>query len=1592
MFMHKHIFYSLSILVAAALTVGDRSESPVLQPEQDREAYEQFLAAHEFSQTPRMNREQLRELPKQDRPDLAWQQDFLRTMDPNLGYPTQDALIPILASMQGGSQNMSGLPGSSASPWTERGPNNVGGRTRALAYDPNDVTGKKVWAGGVTGGLWFNNDITAAGTSWNSVDDFWDNIAITSIAFDPNNTMTVYVGTGEGWGTGASRGAGIWKSTDGGSNWSFLTASNNYYYVNDLTVRDANGTSELYVATSRHFYQGAFHGDQGLYRSTDGGTTFTQVLPNVTSTSNPYSAADIELGANGRIWVGTRNNSFGQGGGHVLHSDDGTNWTISTNVTGARRVELACAPSDSNVVYAVMEAGLIVDTLIQTTNMGTSWISRNEPVDIDNGIPDTDFSRSQAWYDLILAVDPNDANTVLVGGIDLFMSTDGANNWDHISKWSNNNQLSTLNCALVHADQHAIVFKAGSSTEVIFGNDGGVYYTDDLANAENNSVINSRNTDYNVTQFYACALHPTAGQDFFLGGTQDNGTHRFNTAGMNSTTEVYGGDGAYCFIDQSDPTFQIASYVYNTYELSSNGGTSFTTNLQNDQNSGSFINPADYDNNQDILYSAFSTTSINRIEDVTGTPSVGQITISGMGSMASHFSVSPHTTSSTTLYIGTRNGLILKVTNADGATPTVSDITGNNLPTASVSSIEMAGSEDTLMATYFNYGVTSVWYSDDGGTSWVSKEGNLPNMPVRWGLFNPLNSNEAIVATELGVWSTSNLTSSSPNWVASNSGLANVRVDMLQVRSSDNEVIAATYGRGIFSSGGFNSISGSPPTPAFSASQDTICAGSSINFTDQSTNNPTSWSWTFTGGTPNSSTQQNPTGITYSASGSYDVKLVVTNANGSDSLTLNSLIEVNALPTVTFGAIADFCVNDPAMMLTSGSPTGGAYSGNGVSGVMFDPTTAGVGSHTLVYTFTDANGCSDTAQQTAVVHALPTVTFAALADVCENDSALALTGGSPAGGTYSGTGVSSGNFDPLAAGVGTHTITYSFTDANSCSATATQTITVIALPTPTLAAFTSLCVDAAVIPLTGGVPAGGMYSGPGVVGGTFDPAMSGAGTHTITYSVTTGPGCTGTAVNTITVNPLPTLIFDPLSDLCLASPVDTLTEGSPIGGIYSGAAVTGNIFDPAVAGLGQDTITYTYTDANGCTDSITQTINVITAPVVILDSLDDVCLSDSAFALGNAVPNGGTFSGPGVSNGIFDPSAAGVGTHQIVYDFNAGIGCSGSDTQNIVVHGLPTVTVPKQDSICDGGTAVTLTGGNPAGGFYSGTGVSAGQFDPAVTGLGIHPIQYTFVDSNGCVATDTNTIEVYAFSASIVGLNPGYCINESAVALTGSPAGGTFSGTGVSGSNFDPGAAGLGSVTIVYNYSDANGCAGSDQETVTVNPAPQAPPIMGPTVVQPQQAYFYDVVATNGASYIWSVAGGTVSSTAGNVASITWGAGPTGTITLVEQDPFGCSDTVTLLVEVGFTSVEEALAGDEGFKIYPNPATTELFVLFQAVPGEEMRVMMRAADGSTVREEVFIATNGFEQRRLQLDGLATGMYILQFSSPQKTVFEKVLLR
>ncbi|MBS1782298.1 MAG: T9SS type A sorting domain-containing protein [Bacteroidetes bacterium] len=742
-----------------------------------------------------------------DEPLEAIKQEFSKTRDPQLNVVPRERLIRALnyygqqTLLQKTSKTTSTF---SSITWLERGPNNVGGRTRAILWDANDATGKTVFAAGVGGGLWKCSDITATAPVWSVVNDQFSNLAITSIAQDPSNAQIMYFGTGEGYGNlDAIRGNGIWKSTNGGATWSQLSSTNNvsdFAYVQKIVV---NSSGVVLAACS-----GTFSNTGGLQRSSNGGTSWTRVIG---SGSTDMAISDVEIAANGDIYAATGIWTTGK----VFKSTNGGTSFSNVSPSGSYwRIELATAPSNSSVVYAVCQGNSSnnVSAIQYTSNGGTSWTSQTIPTIYDQG-SNSPYTRGQAWYDLLCAVDPNNASTVYIGGVDLLKSTNNGVSWTQITSWSlyNNpgNPLSPFpwgSSQNVHADHHAFVFKPGSSSTALNGNDGGIFYSTDLNAGAGLPTWASKSSGYNVTQYYACATHPT-NANFFLGGAQDNGSHRLNSTSITSGTMVSGGDGAFCFISSANGNNQITSYTNNNYYYSINGGTSFS-GVNGSDNSGRFINPSDLDGSNDILYSAGATNTLVRFASVfSGSANRTDLTVSIGSNQISAVKVSPNNAS--TVYVGTDDGNVYRITNAN-ATPTVTLLTTTALGSGGyVSSIDVkkrtTNTDDSILVALSNYGINSVYYCANGtvaSPTWVDIDDNstLQDVPVRWAIWSPISSKIIFLGTEVGVLGTGTINGNSTVWTLLNNGiLPNVRVDMIKVNSA-NQLVLATHGRGIWTS------------------------------------------------------------------------------------------------------------------------------------------------------------------------------------------------------------------------------------------------------------------------------------------------------------------------------------------------------------------------------------------------------------------------------------------------------------------------------------------------------------------------------------------------------------------------------------------------------------------------------------------------------------------------------------------------------------------------------------------------------------------------------------------------------------------------
>jgi hypothetical protein len=789
---------------------------------QKRADFNEFLDNHAYSNR-NLQEVDLKSIPKKDRPDLAMEQNYLMIVDPSTLTVPYNKLVPAFeyTNNKFRLQKLSGKRKQSFTPlqvkssvlkktktinnslqnknnesspvaivvggnevvWKERGPDNVGGRTRTLLWDPNDATNSRVFTGGTTGGLWVNDDVIDENSSWRPINDFLANLAITTLAYDPTNPLVFYAGTGEGWfNFGAVRGTGIFKSVNGGLTWDLLSSTNGneFAYIQKIVV---TSTGTIITAT-----KATNNSSGGIFRSTDNGTTFTKVLST--------RGSDIEVAANGDIYA---SRGILNTGTIFKSTDDGLNWTDVTPPGGnPQRIEIATAPSDANILYAIAQEASdnTIDWVQKSVDAGATWTTLTIPTHKDQcSSTATDITRSQAWYNLILAVSPVDPDVVIVGGVDLGRTDDGGQTWTQISEWANCSSLED-----VHADQHIISFRPNNSNEAIFGNDGGVYYSSNVGGTSV-PIIEARNKNYSITQFYSCATDNIASSEYYIAGAQDNGVQQLRSDLGASAFEVIGGDGAFTHIDQLDRNYQLGASQFGNVSHSSDGGSSFVgvTEL----GTGNFINQSDYDNTAGILYSTADVNEIGRITNVKSTSISDEEAVTLAIGDRQISAIRANANTANRIFIGTEGGLVFKIDDANALIPIVTEITNNITSLGNVSCIDIGATDNELIVTYSNFGVISVWYSIDGGTTWTNKDDTghgLPDIPIRWVLFNPNDTKQVLLATELGVWSTNDITATNPDWEPTNEGLANVRCDMIQYREIDAMIVVATYGRGLFTS------------------------------------------------------------------------------------------------------------------------------------------------------------------------------------------------------------------------------------------------------------------------------------------------------------------------------------------------------------------------------------------------------------------------------------------------------------------------------------------------------------------------------------------------------------------------------------------------------------------------------------------------------------------------------------------------------------------------------------------------------------------------------------------------------------------------
>ena len=738
--------------------------------------------------------------------------------------------------------------------WKEAGPTDVGGRTRALAIDVRNSN--IILAGGISGGIWKS---TNGGSTWSMKNTTSQILSVTSIAQDTRsgNQDTWYYSTGEWQGNSAGAGGasfsgdGIYKSTDNGETWAVISSTfssdvSSFNSVTDFVSRIVISptTGSVFCASNA----------VGIYRLKVGESSFSLVKGAVSQ----HIWNDVVVTSNGTVIAYTSKSTFvtqTDAPGIFKSTNDGNTWTNITPTTYPTttytRAYLASAPSDADILYVLTDHG-VQSSGRDVVSFHKITVSTGASEDRSSHIPD--FSGEgliysgqgvfnvQGTYNMMVAVKPDDPNFVIIGGTNLFRSTDGFATTPSVSSrkdvWIAGFHPIDFLYPKHHPDQHSFAFDPSNPNAFWSGHDGGLSYTSDITNTSYSATFpwTDKNGGYNVTQFYTVAIYDSLGDNRVMGGTQDNGTpyFTFNGTTTSSSSDVSSGDGAYGFFRSvfaftSSQNGRVNRLRYTTGKMPdwNNNWSIITPSGASGQ---LFINPYAVDANDEnyIYYLAggflwrqnSATTLPNFLNKTsTGWTSLNNSAVNGTQVNFTAIAISK-SNSNNVLYFAASaiiSGIkpkLFRLDNAKTNTSAPSDLS-SALATAGVatggyiSNIAINPDDSNeILVVLSSYGIVSIYYSSNGGITFTAIEGNLGDNGIGGtigpsvrsaGILPDPSGTVYLVGTSTGLYSTTTLNGSSTTWTQEGGNLiGNVIVNYISLRKVDKYVAIGTHGRGIF--------------------------------------------------------------------------------------------------------------------------------------------------------------------------------------------------------------------------------------------------------------------------------------------------------------------------------------------------------------------------------------------------------------------------------------------------------------------------------------------------------------------------------------------------------------------------------------------------------------------------------------------------------------------------------------------------------------------------------------------------------------------------------------------------------------------------
>ena len=678
---------------------------------------------------------------------------------------------------------------ATADVWTAKGPSpsrfggwafgDISGRVTALTADWSTQT---IYTSTAAGGVWKSTD---EGVTWTPIFDQAGTQTVGTIAVDPNDSQTLWAGTGDNVvGCESYFGVGLMRSADGGSTWELRngTGSSDLDGLSSFAdiVIDPRDSNHLIVGGRIRGCESGVQQTGGLFTSNDGGASWTERLTaSIYEIRQDPAVLDV-------YWAATAD-------GIYKSSDNGLSWnkqtasSLPSSNTG--RTELAIAPSNGNVVYALFQSGNSGNEFWRTTDGGASWTLMSSGSNACDG---------QCSYNAVLRVHEQNPDIVYRGSVHVFKSTDGGAIWSDLSNnWGTSQK--------VHQDTHVLMTDPAKPETIWVGSDGGIWRSDD-----GGLNFTNRNGDLNITQFYAIAVHPTD-TEVICGGAQDNSSLARSGTDDVWDLQVATGDGFICHFNAQNPNtvfatsypgilpnvYRSTSGLFGSYGVITGFGSGISTFDRINWVTPYLLDPQ----NSSTLY--LGTHRVYRSENNGSSwTQVGPSDLTGGGGNLRALEINRNHPS--VLYSGSQTGRIWRT---DDRGNNWTDIS-NGLPLGRQITDIAADPDDPerALATVGGFNTGHLWEWTLGSGVWTEVGSGLPNVPANTVLFR--NGGDVFVGNDTGVFrSTDGGQSFTPYMEGLPEGTV---VTDLKYNATPDIITLGSYGRGAWQVEIGTASSGSP--------------------------------------------------------------------------------------------------------------------------------------------------------------------------------------------------------------------------------------------------------------------------------------------------------------------------------------------------------------------------------------------------------------------------------------------------------------------------------------------------------------------------------------------------------------------------------------------------------------------------------------------------------------------------------------------------------------------------------------------------------------------------------------------------------------